>query len=109
MDGICLRFYVQEDRLHHGVPVFDWLLTQARDLGISGGSAFKAMTGFGRHGRLHADHFFELSGHLPVVVEFVVDAEAAERLLSSVQAQEVTLFYTRTVDEFGWIKGLKDA
>jgi PII-like signaling protein len=29
-------------------------------LGIHGGSAFKAIAGFGRHGVLHEDHFFEL-------------------------------------------------
>ena len=72
MQGICLRFYVQEDRKHHHVLVYEWLLEQARQLGLNGGSAFKAMAGFGRHGLLHEDHFFELSGKLPVVVEFIV-------------------------------------
>jgi PII-like signaling protein len=108
MQGIGLRFYVQESRTHHRVLVYEWLLEQAKRLGIHGGSAFKALAGFGRHGMLHEDHFFELAGHLPVVVEFVVSAEDADRLLTSVQAEEVTVFYTRTPLEFGWIKGPKD-
>jgi len=28
--------------------------------GISGGSAFRAVAGFGRHGKLHEETFFEL-------------------------------------------------
>lgn len=107
MQGICLKFYVQEDRKHHHVLVYEWLLEQARQLGLNGGSAFKAMAGFGRHGLLHEDHFFELSGKLPVVVEFIVTESEADRLLTRVQAEEVTLFYAKTAVEFGWVKGLK--
>jgi len=107
MQGICLKFYVQEDRKHHHVLVYEWLLEQARQLGLNGGSAFKAMAGFGRHGLLHEDHFFELSGKLPVVVEFIVTEAEADRLLTRVQAEEVTLFYAKTVVEFGWVKGPK--
>ena len=107
MQGISLRFYVQEDKKHHHVLVYEWLLEQARRLGLNGGSAFKAMAGFGRHGVLHEDHFFELAGQLPVVVEFIVTQEEADRFLTFVQAEEVTLFYVKVPVEFAWIKGLK--
>jgi len=108
MQGIALRFYVQEDRKHNHVLVYEWLLDQARRLGLNGGSAFKAMAGFGRHGVLREDHFFELSGQLPVVVEFIVTEDEVDRLLTRVQAEEVTLFYTKVATEFAWIKGPKD-
>jgi len=107
MQGISLRFYVQEDKKHHHVLVYEWLLEQARRLGLNGGSAFKAMAGFGRHGVLREDHFFELSGQLPVVVEFIVTQEEADRFLTFVQTEEVTLFYAKVPVEFAWIKGLK--
>ena len=105
MQGVYLRFYVQEDKKHHHLLVYEWLLEQARRLGLHGGSAFKAMAGFGRHGMLHEDHFFELSGQLPVAVEFIVSEEEADRLLTFVQAEEATLFYLKMPVEFGWIKG----
>ena len=108
MKGTSLRFYVQENRTHHHVLIYEWLLEQAKHLGIRGGSAFKALAGFGRHGALHEDHFFELAGKLPVVVEFVISEEEADRFLTFVQTEEVTVFYTRTAIEFGWIKGPKD-
>ena len=62
MTGTLLRFYVHENRRHHHVLLYDWLLEEAKKLGIRGGSAFRAIAGFGRHGILHAEHFFELAG-----------------------------------------------
>jgi len=62
----CLKFYVHEHRRHHGILLYEWLLERAKKLGIHGGSAFRAIAGFGRHGILHEDHFFELAGNLPV-------------------------------------------
>jgi PII-like signaling protein len=54
------------------------------------------------------DHFYELSGRLPVVVEFIVSAEEAANLITFVQAEEATLFYVKMPVEFGWIKGPKN-
>ena len=104
MKGVYLRFYVQEDKKLHHVLAYEWLLEQARRLGLNGGTVFKAMAGFGRHGLLE-DHFFELSGRLPVVVEFIATEEEADRFVSFIQAEEATLFYLRMPTEFGWIKG----
>jgi len=60
--------------------VWEWLLEQANGLGIRGGSAFRAMAGFGRHHVLHESHFFELAGTLTVEVEFIVTDEEAGKL-----------------------------
>ena len=50
MEGSILRFYVHEnDRVHHRLA-WEWLLEQANSLGLRGGSAFRAMAGFGPHG-----------------------------------------------------------
>ena len=70
MQGTFLRFYVHENRKHHGLLLYEWLLESAKKAGIHGGSAFRAIAGFGRHGVLHEQHFFELAGELTVVVEF---------------------------------------
>ena len=72
MQGVYLKFYVQENRRHHGILAYEWLLETARKLGLHGGSAFRAIAGFGRHGRLHEEHFFELAGDLSVEVGFAL-------------------------------------
>lgn len=90
-----LTFYVTEKQHHAGKLLYEWLLQEARELGVHGGSAFHAMAGFGRHGRLHEETFFELAGELAVKVEFILDDLLAEQLLSRVRAQGLEVFYVR--------------
>jgi len=101
MQGTYLKFYVHENRNHHHTLVYEWLLEQAKKLGIHGGSAFKAIAGFGRHGVFHEDHFFELAGDMPVAVAFIVSDDEANRLLEMVKSAGLTLFYVRLPAEYG--------
>lgn len=95
MQGSFLRFYVHEGQRHGQRPVWEWLLEQANGIGIRGGSAFRAMAGFGRHHVLHESTFFELAGTLTVEVEFIVTEEEAQELLERVRAENIRLFYAR--------------
>ena len=105
MNGTILRFYVHENRTHRHVALFEWLLEQAKKLGIQGGSAFRAMAGFGRHGILHEEHFFELAADMTIEVEFVVTDAEAEKLLALLRGERVSIFYARVPVEFGTIEG----
>jgi PII-like signaling protein len=105
MNGTLLRFYVHENRIHKHIALYEWLLEQAKKLGIHGGSAFRAIAGFGRHGILHEEHFFELSADLTIEVEFVVTDEEAGRLLALLQRERVSIFYARVPAQFGTIEG----
>lgn len=105
MQGTYLKFYVHEGRKHQHILVYEWLLEQAKKMGIHGGSAFKAIAGFGRHGVLHEDHFFELAGDLPVEVVFMVSDEEAEQFLELIRNAGLTLFYVRMAAEYGVING----
>jgi PII-like signaling protein len=109
MRGAYLAFYVQEDRTHHGVLVYEWLLKHARKLGLKGGTAFKAIAGFGRHGLIHADHFIELAGDLPVEVTFMATDEEADRLLASLQAEGLSMFFVRIPAECGFVHAPAEA
>jgi PII-like signaling protein len=102
MDGAFLRFYVHEDLRHDGHLVWEWLLEQANRLGVRGGSAFRAMAGFGRHHMLHEARFFEVAG-LTVEVEFIVTDEEARRLLELLRKQKIRLFYAHIPARFGVI------
>ena len=101
MEGSFLRFYVHEGARHGHTLVWQWLLEQANALGVPGGSAFRAMAGFGRHKTLHEDHFFELAGSLTVEVEFIVSDAEADRLLALVREAGLRLFYARIPARFG--------
>jgi PII-like signaling protein len=95
MDGTYLMFFVQEKQHRHGTLLYEWLLHEARRLGLKGGSAFKAIAGYGRHGVMHADHFIELAGDLPVEVAFMATPEEADRLLAFLHEEKVSLVYVR--------------
>jgi len=103
MKGTYLRFYMHENRRHHGVLLYEWLLETAKKVGIHGGSAFRAIAGFGRHGVLHEQHFFELAGDLTVEVEFLLSDAQAEMLLDVLRREGVQIFYARVPAEFGLI------
>ena len=105
MKGIYLRFYVHENRKHHGILLYEWLLESAKKAGIHGGSAFRAIAGYGRHGVLHEQHFFELAGDLTVEVEFVLTDEQADQLLERLRRERIRIFYARVPAEFGMIEG----
>ncbi|MGN6313642.1 MAG: DUF190 domain-containing protein [Rhodanobacteraceae bacterium] len=99
--GVYLRFFMHEGRRHHGVLLYDWLLREAKKLGIAGGTAFRSIAGFGRHGVMHEAHFLELAGQETVRVDFVITAADADRLIQRVREEHLQLFYARLPAEFG--------
>ena len=103
MQGSFLRFYVHEGQRHGRRLVWEWLLERGNELGIRGGSAFKAMAGFGRHHVLHEARFFELAGTLTVEVQFIVTQEEAQRLLDLLHREKVRIFYAYSPACFGVI------
>ena len=105
MNGTYLRFYMHENRKHRHLLLYEWLLEQAQKIGIHGGSAFRAIAGYGRHGVLHEQHFYELAGDLTVEVEFMISEDEARRLLDLVKAEKVHIFYAKTIAEFGTLNG----
>jgi PII-like signaling protein len=99
MNAVALRFYVHQPRKHGKTLLYEWLLARAKELNIHGGSAFFATAGYGRHGVIHEQRFFELPDVLPVMVEFVVSDEEADKLLDLVRTEKIQLFCTRTATE----------
>ena len=104
-NGTYLRFYTHENRKHHHLLLYEWLLEQAKKCGIHGGSAFRAIAGYGRHGILHEQHFFELAGDLTVTVEFLLNDDEAQSLLDLVEREKVRVFYAKFPVEFGMTEG----
>ena len=105
MKGTHLRFYTYENRRHGSMLLYEWLLERAKALGVHGGSAFRAIAGFGRHGKFHEQHFFELAGDVPVLVEFILDDVHADALIDELRREHVELFYARVPTEYDVVGG----
>jgi uncharacterized protein len=75
----------------------------AKRLGVHGGSAFRAIRGFGRHGFVQGPRALELPGDLTIEVELMLTNEVADRFLDSLRTERVNLVYARLPAEFGTI------
>jgi PII-like signaling protein len=100
MHGFQLTFFTQQDCRHGHTPLAEWLLLEARQLGLSGGTLTMAGEGFGRGGKLHSAHFFELADQ-PVEVTIAASAADAERLFQRLRDEQIKIFYVKTPIEFG--------
>ena len=107
MKGTYLRFYMHENRKHHHILLYEWLLEQAKKSGIHGGSAFRAVAGYGRHGVLDEQPFFELAGALTVMVAFLLSDDEAQSLLDLIEREKVRVFYAKFLAEFGVTEGME--
>ncbi|AGG89826.1 MULTISPECIES: DUF190 domain-containing protein [Rhodanobacter] len=103
--GVHLYFYCHSRTKHDGMLLSEWLLEQARAHGLGGGSVFRAIAGFGRHGVLHEEQFFELADDLPVRVEFLLREEQAELLLQLVRGAGVDATYALSPANFALLGG----
>ena len=98
--GVHLTFYCHSRARHDGVLLSEWLLEQARQRGIGGGSVFRAIAGYGHHGTMHEERFFELAGDVPVVVEFVAQEADADALVARLAAAHIDVFCVRLPASF---------
>jgi uncharacterized protein len=98
---VYLKFFVIENQRHDGQLLYQWLLRQASMLGLPGGSAFRAIAGFGRHHVLHEAHFYELAGELPMEVVFIASRHEAARLIAQVAGAGLSLFHYMMPAESG--------
>ncbi len=102
MHGFQISFYTQQGRRHNHLSIAEWLVQEAKALGITGATVTAAQGGYGRDGLYCSSHFFEL-GDQPVEISLAVNAEQAEQLFAKVKEEDVRLFYIKTPIEFGTI------
>jgi PII-like signaling protein len=95
-EGYLLRIFIGESDRHAGQPLFEWLVLQARELGLAGATVLRGVMGFGANTRvIHTFKIEHLSEDLPMIVEIVDTREKLEAFLESmdehIQAGLVTL------------------
>lgn len=100
MNGFQLKFFTQQDRKHAGLPLAQWLLEEARRQGVRGATLMSASEGFGKTGRIHYAHFFELADQ-PQEVTMAVTEDESRRIFEAIRQAGVKLFYVKTPIEFG--------
>ena len=98
--GYQLIFFTQQNRKLEGMTVAEWLLKTAKDLGIPGATMSLAQGGYGRDGKFHSAHFFELA-EVPEEVLMAVTEEECDGLFAEIDEAKLEIFYTKSPIEFG--------
>ena len=100
MQGHQLTFFTQQDRKHGHLPLGEWLVQEARDLGMGGATLITASEGFGHSGRLHSANFFELADQ-PIEVTMALSESDTARFFQRLREEKINVFYIKTPIEFG--------
>jgi len=100
MQGFQLTFFTQQDRRHGGLPLGEWLIQEARKLGVAGATLIAATEGFGHDRKLLSAHFFELADQ-PIEITLAIGETDAQRLFEKLREEKIHIFYVKTPIEFG--------
>ncbi len=100
VNGVSLKIFTSEFVKHDGKLLYEWLLEYAQKQGMPGGSAFRALAGFGRHG-MREEHFFELASNVPVEVLFIGSDDQITQFLIALGREKVNCFYVKAPVEYG--------
>ena len=100
MKGYQITFFTQQDRMHHGKPLGQWILLMAREIGLPGATMVSGSDGYGHQGRIHSAHFFELADQ-PQEIQIAASEAQAVKLFDRLKAENVKVFYIKTLVEFG--------
>ncbi len=105
MKGTRLCFYMREHEKHDHKLKYEWILEFAKRVGIRGGTVFRAIAGYGRHGHgaIQEEHFFETASNVPVEVSFFLPKEEAMRFLRQLEQEALNVFYALSEAEYGTI------
>ena len=100
MQGYQLTFFTQQDRRHGNLPLGEWLIHEARKLGVAGATLIAATEGVGHYRKLHSAHFFDLAEQ-PIEIVMAISQEDASRLFEKLREESINIFYIKTPIEFG--------
>jgi len=73
--------YVGEDVHHHGEPLYLAVLNFLFAHNVAGATVVKGVAGFGAEHHLHTTRLLEMSGNLPIRMEFIESERTLEALL----------------------------
>jgi len=101
-EGQLLRIFIGENDRWHGKPLYEAIVSRAREAGLAGATVLRGLMGYGAASRIHTAKVLRLSEDLPIVVEIVdrseqiaaflpvLDEMVADGLMTLERAQVIT-------------------
>jgi PII-like signaling protein len=72
--AVSLRIFIGESDHFAGKPLYEAIVTAARERHLAGATVLRGPMGFGKSSRLHTSKILRLSEDLPLLIE-IVDSE----------------------------------
>jgi PII-like signaling protein len=94
-----------EMQKHHGMALYEWLLEFAKKNGLEGGSVYRAIAGYGHHGKIHEERFFELASNVPVQIIFISEKKTIDKFLEKLKEEKISLFHVMSEVSYGILDG----
>lgn len=83
-EGCLLRIFIGESDKYADIPLYEWLVLEARKQGIAGTTVTRGMMGFGANSVIQTFKIERLSEDLPIIVEVIDTREKLEKFLADI-------------------------
>lgn len=83
-EGQLLRIFIGEGNRHEGRPLYEWIVMQAKQMGLAGATVLRGIMGYGANSRIHTSKIMRLSEDLPIIIEIVDTPEKLAAFLSRI-------------------------
>ena len=80
-EGHLLRIFVGEKDKRDGIPLYEWLVRQARERKMAGATVLRGLQGFGAKSHIHKTQILRLASDLPIVIEIVDTKDKIEAFM----------------------------
>ena len=84
-EGCLLRIFIGESDKHGGKPLYEWIVSQARERKLAGATVLRGIMGFGANSHIHTAKILRLSEDLPIVVEIVDTRDKLDAFLGEIE------------------------
>lgn len=100
MKGYQTTLFTRLDEKHDGEPLSEWIMKMAKQIGFRGATILAASEGFGRSGKIHSSHIFDLTDQ-PQEIVLTGDVSQTEALFDLFRSQNIKIPFIRTLVEYG--------
>jgi len=96
-----LRIYISSTDKYQHSPLYEVLIYEARNQGITGATVLKGIMGYGASSEVLTNKLWEISEKLPLIVEIIDEPDKIDNFLASLKLylEEAGKGHLVTVDE----------
>jgi PII-like signaling protein len=83
-DGCLLRIFIGESDKREGMPLYAWIVRQAKQAKLAGATVIRGIEGFGAQSHIHTARILQLSTDLPIIIEIIDTHEKIDAFLPTI-------------------------